>query len=219
MTTGRLGMWVFLVTDALSFAAMFIAYAVLHARATEWAPPGAHANLALAGAATVALLASSPLIARNKVAITIALGVVFVALQAVEYATLLRAGAPSNPAASSFFAITGWHGLHVVAGLVALAWAARHRDALPTVALFWQLVDALWIIIVAILYVVPRAPAGVAWLVGFASLVGFGVVVAWPMNLRRESRAVKVIFVLPLVLPALYLVALVADAAANGVRP
>jgi cytochrome c oxidase subunit III len=217
--TARLGMWVFLVTDALSFAALFIAYAVLHVRATDWAPPGAHANLAIAGAATVALLASSPLLARGKVAVTLALGVVFLALQGVEYATLAHAGVPAGQASSSFFAITGWHGLHVVAGLVALAVAARRRDLLPPVALFWQLVDALWIVIFTILYLVPRVPGAVAWVLAAASLGGFALVVVWPMNLRTESRTVKVIFVLPLVLPALYMVALVADAATTGVRP
>jgi len=217
--TARLGMWVFLVTDALSFAALFIAYAVLHARAATWAPVGAHANLALAGAATVALLVSSPLLARGKVALTLALGVVFLALQAVEYAQLLGDGMPSEPGRAAFFAITGWHGLHVVAGLLALAFAARRRESLPPIALFWQLVDALWIVIFAVLYVVPRVPTAAAWALALVALAGFAVVVAWPMNLRGESRAVKVIFVLPFVLPALYLVALVADASAKGVRP
>lgn len=218
-TTGRLGMWIFLVTDATSFAALLTAYAVLHLRADRWSPAGAHANLALALVATVALLASSPLLARGRVAITLALGVVFLALQAVEYATLLHSGAPRDLGFSTFFAVTGWHGLHVVAGLIALAFAARRRDILPQAALFWQLVDALWIVIFAALYLVPRLHGPVAWALALASLVGFALVVALPMNLRREPRAVKVIFVVPLILPALYFVALVADASVKGVRP
>lgn len=217
--SARLGMWVFLVTDALSFAALFIAYAVLHARAETWAPVGAHANLALAGAATVALVASSPLVARGRVVVSLALGVVFLGLQAVEYATLLGSGLPRDLASSSFFVITGWHGLHVVAGLVALAVATRRRDILPPAALFWQLVDALWIVIFAVLYLVPRVDGAVAWTLALGALAGFALVVVWPMNLRREPRAVKVIFVSPLVLSAIYFVALVADASHKGVRP
>lgn len=216
MERTRLGMWIFLVTDAMSFAALFIAYAVLRVRAVAW--PAPHANLVLAAVATAVLLASSPLVARGKVALTIALGAVFVALQAVEWATLGR-GDLSQPARALFFAITGWHGLHVVAGLIVLAVALARRDILPSAALFWQLVDALWIVIVAVLYVVPRVHGAAAWAIAFAALAGFALVVALPMNLRGESRTVKVIFVLPFVLPAIFLVALVADAAAPGLRP
>ncbi len=217
--TARLGMWVFLVSDAMSFAALLLAYGVLRARAEAWHDAGAHASFAVAVVATVALVASSPLLARGRVAVTIALGAVFVALQAWEWATLLPHADVAEPGQAIFFAVTGWHGLHVVAGLVALAVAARRRTSLPPVALFWQLVDGLWLVIFALLDVVPRVHGAAGWALVAVALAGFAAIVLWPMNLRRETRAVKVIFVLPLALPALFIVAVVADAASHGVRP
>lgn len=63
------------------------------------------------------------------------------------------------------------------------------------------------------------ARAGTAVALGALALANFGGVVAFHMNLRREPRALRLLFVLPLVLPALFAVALVADAAGHGVRP
>jgi hypothetical protein len=44
-------------------------------------------------------------------------------------------------------------------------------------------------------------------------------VVAFHMNLRREPRATRLVFVAPLILPLLFAVAVVADAAQQGIRP
>jgi hypothetical protein len=54
---------------------------------------------------------------------------------------------------------------------------------------------------------------------GAAAAAGFAAVVAFAMNLRKEPRAVKVVFVVPLALPILFVVALVADALTRGPRP
>jgi len=214
----RFGMWVFLVTDAMSFGALLGAYAMLRAGAASW--PHARLDLRLAAVATLALLASSVTLARRRVVATLVFGVVFVVLQAAEYATLARhgVGLAADRAASIFFAATGWHGLHVIAGLVALA-VARRSASRAAAALFWQFVDAIWILLFTAFYLAPAVSTPVAIALGVAAAAGFAAVVAFPMKLRAEPRAVKVVFVLPLALPILFTVALVADAIVRGARP
>ncbi|MCA1665245.1 MAG: cytochrome c oxidase subunit 3, partial [Myxococcales bacterium] len=123
----RFGMWVFLVTDAMSFGALLGVYAFERARADAWPDVAARVNLPLGVAATLVLVASSLTLARKKRLATLALGVAFVGAQLFEYATLARHGVgfDADAAASIFFATTGWHALHVVAGVIALACARR----------------------------------------------------------------------------------------------
>ena len=70
------------------------------------------------------------------------------------------------PAAELFFILTGYHGLHVLGGLVVLAGLAfratkptgdanRTAEALATASLYWQFVDVVWLILFAALYLLP----------------------------------------------------------------
>jgi heme/copper-type cytochrome/quinol oxidase subunit 3 len=216
----RFGMWVFLVTDAMGFGAFLLAYAVLRARADGWPDVAARLNLPLAVVATVVLLASSVTLSRGWIWPTIALGAAFLGAQAWEYTALAHHGVGfgHDQAASIFFAATGWHGLHVLVGIVVLA-LARRGPAQGAAALFWQFVDAVWIVLFVSFYLGPAVPAAAAVALGVAAAAGFAAIVFFAMNLRGEGRAVRVIFVLPLALPVGYTVALVADAIHKGIRP
>jgi cytochrome c oxidase subunit III len=213
----RFGMWVFLVTDAMSFGAFLLAYALLRVRADAWPDVAARLDLPLAALATLLLLGSSLTMARGRVVATLALGGAFVALQAFEWITLGRHGVgfAADRAASSFFVVTGWHGLHVLVGLVLVAVAGARRS----VALFWQFVDAVWIVLFAVFYLLPRAHGFVVVAVAIGAAAGFAAAIAFAMNLRSEPRAVKVMFVVPFAFPILFTVALVADALRRGIRP
>ena len=168
---GPLGMWIFLAADALSFAALLIAYGVLRARATAWPSAAARLDLPLGAALTYILLASSTTMAlatgaaragRAKTAArwlwtTIALGAVFVAGQAFEWRALVSHGfgLAFDQAASSYYVCTGWHGAHVVAGLTILLARTRtisNADKLAVAALFWHFVDAVWIVVFTFVY-------------------------------------------------------------------
>jgi hypothetical protein len=63
------------------------------------------------------------------------------------------------------------------------------------------------------------SPALTALLLGALALANFGGVVAFHMNLRSAPRGLKLLFVVPLVFPAAFAVALVADAMGHGIRP
>lgn len=168
---GRLGMWVFLVTDAMSFAGLLTAYGTLRAGAETWPRPSAWLNVPLAAVMTFVLLGSSVTMAqahdaaagsrdraaRGWLAATLALGLLFVAGQGWEYATLARHGVgfARDQAASTFFVCTGWHGLHVAIGIVYLAAILRRPTArVETAALFWHFLDAMWILIFTTVYLV-----------------------------------------------------------------
>jgi cytochrome c oxidase subunit 3 len=177
-SAGKIGMFMFLATDAMGFAGLLVAYAVLRVRADQW--PDAHERLAVlqAAAMTAALVTSSctvTLAARAARAgregarvgwllATIALGAAFLGGQAFEYRSLLagvgaaRMGLATDTFAGTFYAVTGYHGLHVLAGLlilVAMLFQRRNARSLEVAALFWHFVDLAWIPIFSFVYLLP----------------------------------------------------------------
>ncbi len=95
------------------------------------------------------------------------LGAVFLFLQSVEYRHKLHVLQPSqNAYGSLFFTITGFHGMHVFAGLLfsilVQIWAgmgvftARRHVAVSNFALYWHFVDVVWLAVFTCLYITPR---------------------------------------------------------------
>jgi heme/copper-type cytochrome/quinol oxidase subunit 3 len=96
--------------------------------------------------------------------ITLGLGAVFLINQGLEYAGLLRRGVTisSSLFGSTFFTVTGFHGLHVLAGLVALAilfvlgkreaLTGRRSDVLGAIGYYWHFVDVVWVVVFSVVY-------------------------------------------------------------------
>ena len=129
---------------------------------------------------TFALISSSALMAmavaaarnRNKshalrfLGATIAGGIVFLGCQAYEWTHFIREGARpfSNPwgvpqFSASFFVITGFHGLHVLSGVVSLAVVAARAvlnkysaEGIEVAGLYWHFVDVVWVFVFAFFY-------------------------------------------------------------------
>jgi heme/copper-type cytochrome/quinol oxidase subunit 3 len=170
---GAAGMWTFLATDAMGFGGLFIAYATLRVRAESWPDPRARLALAPVAAMTLALLFSSltmTLAARSASArarsgwlgATLLLGSTFLAGALLEYRHLWTAAVPTRVGgdlfASTFYLLTGYHALHVLAGLVCLTavWLGRAKPkTLEVVALYWHFVDLAWMPIFTFVYLVP----------------------------------------------------------------
>lgn len=104
---------------------------------------------------------------REWYTVTLVLGTVFVLGQAYEYSVLMSEGfVPStNAYTSAFFLATGFHGLHVIGGLVAfllvlgrtyLARTFTHEQAVNAVATsyYWHFVDLVWIVLFGVIYFV-----------------------------------------------------------------
>jgi heme/copper-type cytochrome/quinol oxidase subunit 3 len=90
---------------------------------------------------------------------TIVLGAVFITGQALEYAGLI--GKSITPArnlfGATFFTLTGFHGFHVVCGLIALSvllglGPSKAAPGLGAVSLYWHFVDLVWIVIFSLVY-------------------------------------------------------------------
>ena len=98
---------------------------------------------------------------------TILLGGIFIVGQGLEYWTLFQGGVTVglDLFATTFFTLTGFHGLHVCMGLIALmivlgvafarAFKKRPLPALGPVGLYWHFVDVVWVLVFSIVYLWP----------------------------------------------------------------
>ena len=171
------GLATFLVADAMTFAGFFAAY--LTFKAVNPLPEGAiyELELPLPILNTVLLLVSSATFhkagqairqnlqsrCRNWLLVTAGLGLAFLVSQMVEYFTL-PFGLTDNLFASTFFAATGFHGLHVTLGalMILIVWwqarteggrlTAENHFPLEAAELYWHFVDGIWVILFIILY-------------------------------------------------------------------
>ena len=171
------GLATFLVADATTFAGFFAAY--LTFKAVNPLPEGAiyELELPLPILNTVLLLVSSATFhkagqairqnlqsrCRNWLLVTAGLGLAFLVSQMVEYFTL-PFGLTDNLFASTFFAATGFHGLHVTLGalMILIVWWQARTDGgrvtadnhfpLEAAELYWHFVDGIWVILFIILY-------------------------------------------------------------------
>ena len=157
-----LGMTLFVSSEVMFFGALFAAYFTLRGNAEAWPPAGSiEASLVLPSLLTVCLLASSVTVHAGRLKATIALGLLFLAGQAWEYSELAREGfsASSDVFATLFFTLTGFHGLHVAAGLVMLTTVFLRRERYgeggpaEAVSYYWHFVDAIWVLVFVTLYV------------------------------------------------------------------
>jgi cytochrome c oxidase subunit 3 len=169
------GTFLFLASELVFFVALFGAYFTLRSETSPWPPGGASPDAVLSGVATALLVLSSftYVVAarrarandvsglRRWLVATFALGAVFLVLQLVDY-TDLGFSVSSNAYGTMFYAMTGFHGAHVVAGLVLMAVVfgrslqGAYREGEPlgveAVGYYWHFVDVVWIGLYATLY-------------------------------------------------------------------
>jgi cytochrome c oxidase subunit 3 len=176
------GMALFCATEAALFAYLLTSYFYLGVTNPRWPPAGIEdPKLTLPLIMTGALLASSVAawwgergIRRGRagqlrlgLGLAIVLGLVFLALQMAEYRDKLKHMLPRTHAyAATFYTITGFHGMHVALGLLFLGYtllrAARgqftalEHTGVTVTSLYWHTVDAIWLAILASLYLSPR---------------------------------------------------------------
>ncbi len=146
----QVGLVVFLGATAMLFAALLLAYAIVRARAPVWPPAGTPPfPRAAAAANTLALVAASLALRRGWTRAAFGLGAVFLAAQAALWHRLVAAhlGPAAGALGEVFFALSALHAAHVLAGLVALAWAGRRRRRQLT--LYWDFVLGVWIVVYA----------------------------------------------------------------------
>ncbi|HEV3227419.1 MAG TPA: heme-copper oxidase subunit III [Acidimicrobiales bacterium] len=170
------GVVVWLASELMFFAGLFAAYFTLRAAADRWPPSGVELTTGRTAIATAVLVASSVTMhgatkaaerqdrrgAVRWLAITALLGSVFLSNQALEYASA-NFRISTNAYGSIFYLMTGFHGLHVIGGLLfmgAVAGAIGGRTskmpAASTVevcAYYWHFVDVVWVAMFTTIYV------------------------------------------------------------------
>jgi heme/copper-type cytochrome/quinol oxidase subunit 3 len=160
---------VFVASESIFFLAIVLAYVAY--REAGLATARATLDIGRTALFSIALFASSGTMAlaasrrdRRWLVATIVLGAVFLLGQGSEYARLLGEGIGPGSAlfGTTFFTLTGLHGLHVLGGLVALgallaSVLARPRAVAPVaweaVGVYWHFVDAVWVVVFSVVYI------------------------------------------------------------------
>jgi cytochrome c oxidase subunit III len=187
------GTIVWLSSELMFFAGLFAMYFTIRATVPElWQIEPEHLNVAFSATNTGVLVSSSITCQmgvfaaeryqagrtgsiwngftwgmREWYVLTFLMGGFFVAGQVYEYASLVRDGLTisSSPYGSVFYLATGFHGLHVMGGLIAFllvigrSFAARrfgHQEATTAVvtSYYWHFVDVVWVGLFAVIYII-----------------------------------------------------------------
>ena len=173
-------MWAFIVTDGLLFAAFLASYGYARIMSPNWPTQGEVFSIPFIAAMTFILITSSATMASavaaarhgdrgavNKyVLLTIVGGTVFLGMQAYEWSHIIHEGARlgSNPWGDAmfgayFFLITGFHGTHVLSGvlilaILALRWSKGTATPMGVeiAGLYWHFVDLVWVFVFTCFY-------------------------------------------------------------------
>jgi cytochrome c oxidase subunit 3 len=208
-SVGKVGMWIFLLTDALMFAGFLLAYGILRgeqaasvngelieywrcsaelmAQGVDCIAPEPVLGINFTAALTFLLICSSVSMVMAYAAcvekdragtlkwlgLTILGGVLFLCGQYDEYFGLLFSHGLINEGlifgqstyATTFYLITGFHGCHVLTGVIYLSvmwvrvWMGKYDDGnydhIEILGLFWHFVDLIWILVFTLVYLVP----------------------------------------------------------------
>ena len=179
---GKLGMWLFLAGDAMSFGGLIVGYGLLRHASANWPVPAQVLGINLTAFMTFLLIVSSVTMVQALSAIksgdmagfkkflglTILGGAGFLGLQAYEWTHLIGHTLPeagfsfsTHLFATTFFVLTGFHGMHVTGGVIynscVLAACLRGRYGAKHVeiaGLYWHFVDLVWILIFTFVYLI-----------------------------------------------------------------
>lgn len=176
----KLGMWIFLSSEFLFFGALISAYLLYGNGQFEGTVPREVYDIPFTSVSSFVLLMSSLTMVLAHHALSVGdqngtktwllatglLGAVFLGGQVFEFTefiTIYDMTLTTNPAASAFFVLTGFHGLHVLIGvlmLLSLVGISRRQGGLSEkqglnlelVGLYWHFVDIIWIVIFTLVY-------------------------------------------------------------------
>jgi cytochrome c oxidase subunit 3 len=182
----KLTMWLFLISDAVTFGALLFGYGYLRTASSDWPAPFKFnpsilnvmimtvvlitSSLTMLGAVDAAKLGNKAKTSRFLWS-TILLGVIFAGLHIREWIGMIDEGVTlsQNPWGSplfgaTFFGITGLHLLHVISGVVGIADISRgySRGSLTAghveaTGLYWHFVDLVWMFVVPLVYLLNVA--------------------------------------------------------------
>lgn len=171
-----LGMVLFIASETMFFGALFGAYFTLRGETAVWPPAGARLDLVEMSIATAILLGSSvpahlaahalrdgaPAAAVRRLLLAAVMGVAFLGLKLHDWATAGFSVA-SHAYGTIFFTLTGFHALHMVAGIILLAGLAAkvagghlrpETGGADAVIYYWHFVDAVWLAVFSTIWLI-----------------------------------------------------------------
>ncbi|MBT3666536.1 MAG: hypothetical protein HN548_03585 [Opitutae bacterium] len=175
------GMVLFIIVEAMFFAALISAYLVTSAQLDPWPPKGMPIlSFGTSSFNTIILLSSGIFVAmgylqqngtkkssrKDLMLIGLLLGLCFLIFQGQEWIGMLEFGASyaSNTHSSFFYVVIGSHGLHALGALIWLALVvykkktqsnhARNQELLSA-CLLWYFVVLVWPILYYLIYIYP----------------------------------------------------------------
>jgi cytochrome c oxidase subunit 3/cytochrome o ubiquinol oxidase subunit 3 len=181
LSNNKLAMWLFLGSECLLFGGLISTYMLYRGRHSQGLGPDQIWDIPFTSVSSFVLLMSSLTMvlavtsARRRddrntkvwLCVTALLGSLFVAGQVYEFTTFYREGLGFTTSlfSSSFYTLTGFHGVHVSVGIIILlsvvAMITRGRTAndkselVEIVGLYWHFVDIVWILIFTLVYLIP----------------------------------------------------------------
>ena len=171
----KLGVWLFLASEIMSFTGLFAAYLVLRLSNPAWPGSDGHLSVGVGTFNTFLLICSSMTIVMSHAAAqegcqgpakawllaTIVLGLAFLGIKGTEYAAKFHHEIfpKTNIFWSCYFTLTGLHGLHVLGGVITNLWVLSFKKFdrsnthyLELAGLYWHFVDIVWIFLFPLLY-------------------------------------------------------------------
>ena len=174
------GMIFFIASEALIFANFIAAYLYLEIRNGNWLLPSdltypfINTGILLASSLPAHYLVGKGIARGNQrnlklgLFLTALMGIIFLGGQVYEYSGLFgqKFTPQSTIFGSSFFMLTGFHGLHVTVGVLFLVicllramrgdFTARKHFAVQAAEMYWHFVDGVWVVVFSLVYLLPH---------------------------------------------------------------
>ncbi len=183
LSNEKMGMWAMIGSECLFFGALIAAY-LIYVNAFGDAPeinPSTIYDIPFTSVSTFILLMSSLGVVlalsgaqqgddrrmRTWLLATALMGATFLSGQIYEFTVFMEEGMrmSTSPFTTSFYVLTGFHGVHVGVGVLMLLtlWGRslagklerRKSEIVENVGLYWHFVDIVWIIIFTVVYLIP----------------------------------------------------------------
>ncbi|MBI5355396.1 MAG: heme-copper oxidase subunit III [Candidatus Aenigmarchaeota archaeon] len=176
----KFAMWLFLFSEVIFFSSLIGSSYGIRVHAQSWPIASQVLNVPITAFNTFVLICSSLTMAlaldsvkkgdnnglKKYLMLTILLGLTFLGIKLFEYSHLLSEGyAPAKSLfATTYFVQTGFHGLHVLGGIIAMLFllgkaqknhfTKENHDYVEYTGLYWHFVDIVWILLFPIIYLI-----------------------------------------------------------------
>ncbi len=173
------GVFLFLISDSMTFLGFFAAFLIYRSIMPAWPPEGTPELELLVPIINTAILVSSSFVMHKGQAalkkddvsglqfwfgLTALMGIAFLLGQGYEYFHA-EFGLTTNLFTSCFFAVTGFHGLHVTVGvllILSVLWRSRQEGKYSSTShfgveaaeIYWHFVDVIWLVLFVLVYLI-----------------------------------------------------------------